>query len=164
MHVRDGKMMHSFPRSFLLLALAGLTVASPALAGRGRTVNLETFDVDSQTCRIDQAPQSAGLAALRAGIADRLARDSQSLPAESLRSLSVELAAHYGAIARQGLAAECQRPLNQILNDVGDGIELMRVARRVEAQRVGLSKVVQALNLYGYQFRPKDWQMLDYRP
>ncbi len=157
-------MMRTVSRSLLVLALAGLTAAGPALADRGRTVNLETFKVDPQLCRIDQAPQSVGLSALRAGIAARLNRDSQPLSTESLQSLAAELDGHFGAVARQGLAAECQRPLNQILNDIGDGLELMRVSRRVEAQRVGLSKAVQALNLYGHQFQPKGWQMIDYRP
>ncbi len=156
--------MSRFFRSLLVLALAGLTAAGPALAGRGRTANLETFKVDAQLCQIDQAPQAAGLAAMRAAIADRLGRESQSLSAESLQSLATELDRQFGAVARQGLVPECQRPLNQILNDIGDGIELMRVARRVEAQRVGLSKAVQALNLYGHQFQPAGWQMIDYRP
>ena len=156
--------MRTVSRSLLVLALAGLTAAGPALADRGRTVNLESFKVDPQLCRIDEAPQAAGLAAMRAAIADRLARDSQPLPADALRSLSAELAAHYAGVARKGLVAECQRPLNQNLNDISDGIELMRVSRRVEAQRVGLSKAVQALNLYGHQFKPKGWQMIDYRP
>ena len=164
MHVSEGLMMRTVSRSLLVLALAGLTAAGPALADRGRTVNLETFQVDPQRCRIDQAPQAAGLAVLRAAIVDRVGRDSQPLSAESLRSLAGELDGHFGTVARQGLAAECQRPLNQVLNDIGDGIQLMRIAGRVEAQRVGLSKAVQALNLYGHQFQPKGWQMIDYRP
>lgn len=156
--------MRILSRSLIVLALAGLGAVGPALADRGRTVNLESFQVDPQLCRIDEAPQAARLAALRAGIAARFGRDGQVLSAESLRSLSAELATQYGTIARQGLVPECQRPLNQILNDIGDGIELMRASRRVEAQRVGLSKAVQALDLYGHQFRPRGWQMIDYRP
>jgi hypothetical protein len=156
--------MRSFFRSILVLALAGLTAAGPALAGRGRTVNLETFQVDPQLCRIDEAPQSAGLAAMRAAIAGRIARDGQALPTDALLSLAADLHRHFGTVARQGLAAECQRPLNQLLNDMSDGLDLMRVSLRVEAQRVGLSMIVQALNLYGHQFQPKGWQKLEYRP
>ena len=147
-----------------LLALSSLTVAGPALADRGRTVNLENFKVDPQLCRIDEAPQSAGFAAMRAAIAAGLAHQAQPLSADALRSLSAGLATHLATVERHGLVADCQRPLNQDLNDISDGIELMRVSRRVEAQRVGLSKAVQALNLYGYQFRPKGWQMIEYRP
>ena len=77
------------------------------------------------------------------------------MSAESLQSLAAELGAHFSSVARQGLVAECQRPLNLILNDISDGIELMKVARRVEARRLGLSKVVQALNFYGHQFQPR---------
>ena len=154
--------MRTVSRSLIALALAGLTAAGPALAARG--VRPENPKVDPQLCRIDEAPQAAGLAALRAAIADRIGRDNQPLSAESLRSLAAELDGHSGAVARQGLVAECQRPLNMVLNDIGDGIQLMRIAGRVEAQRVGLSKAVQALNLYGHQFKPRDWQMLDYRP
>lgn len=156
--------MRTVSRSLLLLALAGLAASGTALAGRGRTVNLETFQVDPQLCRIDEAPQAAGLAVLRRGVAARLEPAGQALSADSLRSLAAELGGRFGAVARQGLLSECQRPLNQILNDIGDGIDLMRVSRRVEAQRVGLSKVVQSLNLYGHQFQPVGWQMLDYRP
>ncbi len=154
--------MNRFSRSLLVLALAGLGAAGPALAGRGRTANLETFQVDPQLCRIDQAPQAAGFDALRLAVTAALA--TQPLSAAALRTLAAELSARLAGIDRHGLVAECQRPLNQDLNDIGDGIELMRAARRVEAQRVGLSKAVQALNLYGHQFRPAGWQMIDYRP
>lgn len=152
--------MNRFSRSLLVLALAGLSAAGPALADRGRTVNLESFKVDPQLCRIDQAPQAAGFDALRLAVTAAL----EPLSAAALRTLAAELSVRLAGIDRQGLVAECQRPLNQNLNDIGDGIELMRVARRVEAQRVGLSKAVQALNLYGHQFRPRGWQMIDYRP
>ncbi len=154
--------MRTVSRSLIALALVGLTAAGPALAARG--VRPENPKVDPQLCRIDEAPQSAGLAALRAGIAARLDRAGQPLSAESLQSLAAELDGQFGAVARQGLVAECQRPLNMLLNDISDGIQLMRIAGRVEAKRVGMSKAVQALNLYGHQFKPKGWQMLDYRP
>lgn len=162
MHIMDDKMMRSLSRSFLLLALAALSAAGPALAARG--VRPENPKVDPQLCRIDEAPQAAGLAVLRTEIARRLEREGHALSAESLLSLAAELGAHFSSVARQGLVAECQRPLNLILNDISDGIELMKVARRVEARRLGLSKVVQALNFYGHQFQPRGWQWLDYQP
>ncbi|WP_049780235.1 hypothetical protein [Aromatoleum aromaticum] len=53
------------------------------------------------------------------------------------------------------------RHLHMILVEIADGAELMRKGRPVAAQRLGLLRVVQALNLYGDLFDHPGWQRLD---
>jgi hypothetical protein len=48
-----------------------------------------------------------------------------------------------------------------ILVEIADGAELMRQGGVVAAQRTGLLRVVQALNLYGDLFEHPGWQRLD---
>ncbi|NMG42918.1 hypothetical protein GPA22_04110 [Aromatoleum toluvorans] len=55
------------------------------------------------------------------------------------------------------------RHLNMLLAEMSDGTQLMRRAGSVDARRMGLLKVLQALNLYGTLFDHPGWRALDER-
>ena len=156
--------MSRFSRSLLVLALAGLSAAGPALAGRGRTVNLETFPVDPQLCRIDSTPTAPGLAELRATLAPELPAAGSDLSAVQLQALAARLSERLAGLPQAAMDPPCQRPFDLLVSDMREGTELMRIAAHLPARRVGLLKVVQALNLYGHQFKPAGWQPLHYQP
>ncbi|BAL22451.1 hypothetical protein [Azoarcus sp. KH32C] len=63
------------------------------------------------------------------------------------------------ALCTDRTAAE--RHLRMLLAEMADGTDLMRHAAKVEARRMGLLKVVQALNLYGVLFQHPGWRALD---
>ncbi|NMF90745.1 hypothetical protein [Aromatoleum petrolei] len=53
------------------------------------------------------------------------------------------------------------RHLYALLVEMADGIALMQRAAHPDARRMGLLKVVQALNLYGTMFTHPGWRALD---
>ena len=53
------------------------------------------------------------------------------------------------------------RHLHMLLAEMADGAALMAQAGNADARRMGLLKVVQALNLYGDLFDHPGWQPLD---
>ncbi|HJV26777.1 MAG TPA: hypothetical protein VJ673_13905 [Aromatoleum sp.] len=54
-----------------------------------------------------------------------------------------------------------ERHLHMLLAEMADGTDLMRRAANVEGRRMGLLKVMQALNLYGVLFQHPGWRPLD---
>lgn len=51
--------------------------------------------------------------------------------------------------------------LRMLVAEISDGAQLMRTATHHDARRMGLLKVVQALNLYGALFEHPGWRVID---
>jgi hypothetical protein len=109
-------------------------------------------------------------AAVRRGMDDLHAAVEASVTQGAARGIAGERLAELGRIlaARSArLIACCTTPkvsgrhLHMILVEIADGAELMRQGGVVAAQRTGLLRVVQALNLYGDLFEHPGWQRLD---
>ena len=79
---------------------------------------------------------------------------------DELIQLAEQIDAQRTHIDARGLSKSCRHTLHLILGDIGDGLELMKRAQRVEAQRVGLQKVMQAVNFYGQYFHQPGWPAL----
>lgn len=78
--------------------------------------------------------------------------------AELARTLESGVAAMIACCTRDGVAS---RHLHMLLTEMADGIVLMQRAAHADARRMGLLKVVQALNLYGTMFTHPGWRALD---
>ena len=109
-------------------------------------------------------------AAVRRGMDDLHAAIDASVTQGAARGIVGERLAELGgtlAARTTQLIACCTTPevsgrhLHMILVEVADGAELMRQGGTVAAQRTGLLRVVQALNLYGDLFDHPGWQRLD---
>jgi len=100
-----------------------------------------------------------------ADVREAIANGLASTPADEMRSdaliqLAERIDAQRTQIDATGLSKSCRQTFYMILGDIRDGLELMKRARRVEAQRVGLHKVMQAVNLYGQYFHQPGWPAL----
>ena len=109
-------------------------------------------------------------AAVRRGMDDLHAAVEASVTQGAARGIAGERLAELGRIlaARSARLIACctttevsGRHLRMILVEIADGGELMRQEGTIEAQRIGLLRVVQALNLYGDLFDHPGWQRLD---
>lgn len=78
--------------------------------------------------------------------------------AELGRTMESRVAAMIACCTHDGVAS---RHLHMLLVEMADGIALMQRAAHTDARRMGLLKVVQALNLYGTMFSHSGWRALD---
>jgi hypothetical protein len=110
------------------------------------------------------------VAEVRRGMDDLHAAIDASVTQGAARGIAGErLAELGGTLAGRSaqLIACCTTPevsgrhLHMILVEIADGAALMRQGGTLAAQRSGLLRVVQALNLYGDLFNHPGWQRLD---
>lgn len=154
-----------------------------------RAIHLTSTLVAAIALSVAVVPVSAGVGAARAA-SQALAAPSDGSHADRIRTVMIELrdsiaahAASRGPDAEEGdrLAElgrkmqprvtalfECctrtgpaSRSLHLSLSDMADGLALMQHAARADARRVGLAKVVQALNEYAATSAYPDWRTLD---
>ena len=116
----------------------------------------------SQRWRAD-AEVRRGMDDLHAAIDARVTQGAaRGIAGESLAELGGTLAARSVRLIACCTTPEVSgRHLRMILVEIADGAELMSQGGTVAAQRIGLLRVVQALNLYGDLFDHPGWQRLD---
>lgn len=109
-------------------------------------------------------------AAVRRGMGDLRSTIDAGVANRAVGSISGERLGELGRVieARVGELIVCcvtretsGRHLHMLLAEMTDGATLMMQGRHTDARRMGLLKVVQALNLYGDLFDHPGWQPLD---
>lgn len=152
------------PKAVVLTAAFMLAAAvSPVSAVPPR----EAPDYDSIR-RHDAGLWPTGDAVRRAMQAMRTAVEAEAArpvpDAERLAALAAVVATRAGALLACCVSVDfAGRHLEMLLREMLDGADLMQGAQRVEARRMGLSKVVQAMNIYGDLFDHPGWQAVDDR-
>lgn len=104
-----------------------------------------------------------GMGELRATIDSVLAgRAGRGITGERLGELGHAIEARVRELIACCSSRETSgRHLHMLLAEMADGAALMTQGRHTDARRMGLLKVVQALNLYGDLFDHPGWQALD---
>lgn len=151
---------------YLAVAAAAIVLVPAAVsatpAGRG-----DTAAVEAEAARRWRPAEE-----VRGGIDDIRALVAASFGAGPGRPLDAVRFAELGRTieARVSQLIACctkdetsARHLHMLLAEMADGTQLMRRAGNVDARRMGLLKVVQALNLYGTLFDHPGWRALDER-
>lgn len=143
-------------RQLILSLVTALSLGNVGLADASPTESTPPVP-----CSAAEVPADPVMADVREAIANGLA----GTPADEMRSdaliqLAERIDAQRTQIDATGLSKSCRQTFYMILGDIRDGLELMKRARRVEAQRVGLHKVMQAVNLYGQYFHQPGWPAL----
>ncbi|MCC4117727.1 hypothetical protein LLG90_20405 [Aromatoleum toluclasticum] len=148
------------------LAVAGALAfaATAAYAAAGVVpVNLAPVTAEAaRNWRPDERVRS-GIDDMRAAIVANASLRTQAATdaarlAELGGTLEARVAAMIACCTQDGVAS---RHLHMLLVEMADGIALMQGAAHADARRMGLLKVVQALNLYGTMFSHSGWRALD---
>lgn len=145
------------------LALASTVVAATSGSAAFVPANLAPITAEAaRNWRPDERVRS-GIDDMRAAIdANASPRTQAAMDAVRLaelgHTLELRVAAMIACCTKDGVAS---RHLHMLLVEMADGIALMQRAAHADARRMGLLKVVQALNLYGTMFAHPGWRALD---
>ncbi|MGL1833702.1 hypothetical protein ACKVEX_08850 [Rhodocyclaceae bacterium SMB388] len=119
----------------------------------------------SGRCLPSEPTVREGMEAIRTHVEAALtAAGGRDMDPDELVTLARTIDGKLPGIRAEGLPKPCHRQFLLITDDISNGTDLMIGAQRVEAQRMGLMTVVQALNLYGRRFDHPDWHVLSYVP
>lgn len=149
-----------------LLAVAALVYFGVAAATEtAQPVTVAQAQPDPRRCLPSEPSVRAGMEAIRTDVEVALtAAGGRDMDPGELVTLARTIDGRLPSIRAEGLSKPCHRQFLLITDDISNGTNLMIGAQRVEAQRMGLMTVVQALNLYGRQFDHPDWRVLSYVP
>lgn len=155
------------PNSLALAVTAAIAITTTAFAAAAGAAfvpaNLAPGTAEAaRRWRPDERVRS-GIDDMRAAIvANALLRTNATTDAAQLaelgRTMESRVAAMIACCTHDGVAS---RHLHMLLVEMADGIALMQRAAHADARRMGLLKVVQALNLYGTMFAHPDWRAMD---
>lgn len=149
-----------------LLAVAALVHIGVAAATEpARPATGAEAQPDPGRCLPSEPTVREGMEAIRTDVEAALAAaGDRDMDPEELVTLGRTIDGQLPGIRAEGLSKPCHRQFLLITDDISNGTNLMIGAQRVEAQRMGMMTVVQALNLYGRQFDHPDWRVLSYVP
>ncbi|NMG75948.1 hypothetical protein [Aromatoleum diolicum] len=151
------------PAVAIVIALVTVTMPAGAAALRDPLANeLTRQEGGDLRWRVEPAVRH-GIDDIRLAIDSRIAaRGDSGLTRETFGELGVAID---DRVTR--LVSCCIKPgpagrhLHMLLAEMVDGTDLMKRATTVDGRRLGLLKVIQALNLYGTLFIHPDWRALD---